>query len=77
MVTVAGAQLGGLLSGTVVVETIFERRGLGTLFVEAFFARDLPVVQGCALVIALSWVFVNLALDLLTDALDPRAQEAS
>ncbi len=77
VVTVAGAQLGGLLSGTVVVETIFERRGLGTLFVEAFFARDLPVVQGCALVIALSWVFVNLALDLLTDALDPRAQEAS
>ncbi|MEO0324888.1 MAG: ABC transporter permease [Myxococcota bacterium] len=76
VLTVAGAQLGGLLSGAVVVETIFERRGLGTLFVEAFFARDLPVVQGCALVIALSWVLVNLLLDLAYDALDPRSREA-
>jgi peptide/nickel transport system permease protein len=47
--TVAAAQLGALLSGAVIAEKIFERPGLGSLFLEAFFDRDIPVVQGCVL----------------------------
>jgi len=72
VLTVAAAQLGALLSGTVVVEKIFERPGLGALFLDAFFDRDLPVVQGCVLVIALTYVAVNLALDLAYAFVDPR-----
>jgi peptide/nickel transport system permease protein len=74
VITVASAQLGALLSGAVVAEKIFERRGLGSLFLEAFFDRDIPVVQGCALVIACVYVFVNLAMDLLYCWVDPRVR---
>lgn len=76
VMTVVGAQLGGLLSGTVVAEKIFERRGLGTLFLEAFFDRDIPVVQGCTLVIALFYVLTNLLVDLLYGVVDPRVRHA-
>jgi peptide/nickel transport system permease protein len=68
------AQLGALLSGTVVTEKIFERPGLGTLFLDAFFARDIPVVQGCVLVIAVIYVAVNLAVDLAYGVVDPRVR---
>jgi peptide/nickel transport system permease protein len=74
VLTVAGAQLGALLSGAVVAEKIFERRGIGTLFLEAFFDRDIPVVQGCVLVVALFYVTVNLAVDLLYGVVDPRVR---
>jgi peptide/nickel transport system permease protein len=74
VITVASAQLGALLSGAVVAEKIFERRGLGSLFLEAFFDRDIPVVQGCALVIACAYVFVNLVMDLLYCWVDPRVR---
>ena len=74
VVTVGAAQLGALLSGAVVTEKIFERPGLGTLFLDAFFARDIPVVQGCVLVIALIYVAVNLAVDLLYGIIDPRVR---
>ncbi len=76
VLTIAGAQLGALLSGAVVAEKIFERPGLGTLFLEAFFDRDMPVVQGVALVIALFYVLVNLAIDLLYGFVDPRLRRA-
>jgi ABC-type dipeptide/oligopeptide/nickel transport system permease component len=72
--TVGAAQLGALLSGTVVTEKIFERRGLGTLFLEAFFDRDIPIVQGSVLVIAVVYVTVNLAVDLLYVLVDPRVR---
>ena len=74
VITVAAAQLGGLLSGTVIAEKIFERPGLGTLFLDAFFDRDIPVVQGCVLVIAVIYVLVNLVMDLLYGAIDPRVR---
>jgi peptide/nickel transport system permease protein len=74
VMTVAAAQLGALLSGAVVAEKIFERRGIGSLFLEAFFERDIPVVQGCALVIALFYVSVNLGVDLLYGVIDPRVR---
>jgi len=74
VLTVAGAQLGALLGGAVVAEKIFERRGIGSLFLEAFFERDIPVVQGCALVIAVFYVAVNLGVDLLYGVIDPRVR---
>lgn len=76
VMTVGAAQLGGLLSGTVIAEKIFERPGLGSLFLQAFFDRDIPVVQGCALVIACAYVGVNLAVDLLYGVVDPRVRLA-
>jgi peptide/nickel transport system permease protein len=76
VLTIAGAQLGALLSGAVVAEKIFERRGLGTLLLDAFFDRDIPVVQGCALVIALFYVLTNLAVELLYGVVDPRVRRA-
>lgn len=74
VMTIGAAQLGALLSGTVVTEKIFERPGLGTLFLEAFFARDIPVVQGCVLVIAVIYVVVNLLVDLTYGVVDPRVR---
>jgi peptide/nickel transport system permease protein len=74
VMTIGAAQLGALLSGTVVTEKIFERPGLGTLFLEAFFARDIPVVQGCVLVIAVIYVAVNLLVDLTYGVVDPRVR---
>jgi peptide/nickel transport system permease protein len=74
VMTVAGAQLGALLGGAVVAEKIFERPGIGSLFLEAFFERDIPVVQGCVLVIALFYVIVNLCVDVLYGVVDPRVR---
>lgn len=74
IMTVAAAQLGALLSGAVVVEKIFERPGLGALFLDSFFARDIPVVQGVVLVVACSYVAINLVVDVAYSALDPRVQ---
>jgi len=74
VMTIGAAQLGALLSGTVVTEKIFERPGLGTLFLDAFFARDIPVVQGCVLVIAIIYVAVNLLVDLTYGVVDPRVR---
>jgi peptide/nickel transport system permease protein len=74
VMTIGAAQLGALLSGTVVTEKIFERQGLGTLFLDAFFSRDIPVVQGCVLVIAVIYVAVNLAVDLAYGVVDPRVR---
>lgn len=74
VMTIGAAQLGALLSGTVVTEKIFERPGLGTLFLESFFARDIPVVQGCVLVIAVIYVGVNLIVDLAYGWVDPRVR---
>lgn len=74
-VTVLGLQLGGLLSGAIVTETIFAWPGLGRLLVQAIGARDFPLVQGCVLVIAVSYLLVNLLTDVLQAAIDPRLRE--
>ena len=74
VMTIGAAQLGALLSGAVVTEKIFERQGLGTLFLESFFARDIPVVQGCVLIIAVIYVVVNLIVDLTYSLVDPRVR---
>ncbi len=72
VVTMAGMQAGFLLGGTVVTETIFSRRGLGQMTINAILWKDFPVVQGAVLVIAVSYVLVNLVVDLSYGLLDPR-----
>lgn len=74
VLTLAAAQFGALLSGAVIAEKIFERPGLGTLFLEGFFARDIPVVQGVVLLVGLLYVLVNVGLDLAYAVVDPRVR---
>lgn len=71
-ITLIGLQAGFLLGGTVVTETVFNRPGLGRVVVEAILAKDLPVVQGVVLLIAACYVAINLVVDLINLAFDPR-----
>jgi len=73
-VTVIGLILGGLLGGASVTETVFSIPGIGRLLVEAIYARDYPVLQGCLLLIAFIYVCVNLLVDLAYAFLDPRVR---
>lgn len=70
--TLVGLILGNLLGGIAVLETVFTLPGLGRLLVDAIFARDYPVVQGCLLFTATIYVLVNLVVDLCYPLLDPR-----
>ena len=70
--TLIGLVLGNLLGGIAVVETVFTIPGLGRLLVDAIFARDYPVIQGCMLFIAFTYVLVNLVIDLCYPVFDPR-----
>jgi peptide/nickel transport system permease protein len=72
VVTVAGLQLGYLLGGAVVTETVFAWPGLGRLLVQSILARDFPVVQAAVLLLATTFVVINLATDLIYGLLDPR-----
>lgn len=72
VVTVIGLQFGALLSGAVITENVFAWPGLGTLFIDALQSRDYPVVQGCVLFFSLGYVMINLLVDLLYGAIDPR-----
>jgi peptide/nickel transport system permease protein len=74
IVTVAGINFGALLSGTVITESVFSWPGVGRLVVQAVSQRDYPLVQAAMLVISVIFVFVNLAVDLLYAALDPRVR---
>lgn len=74
VVTIVGLQLGGLLAGTVITETVFGWDGVGRLLVESIEKRDYPVTQACVLVIALIYVLVNLLTDLAYSRLDPRVR---
>ena len=70
--TIIGVQLGNLLAGTIIVETVFSRRGMGRLAVTAVLDKDYPLIQGVVLVSALGYVLTNLLVDLSYSALDPR-----
>ena len=72
VVTVVGLQFGALLTGTIITETIFSWPGLGRLLIQAIRTRDYPLVQAGVLIIALTYVLVNLATDVLYAWLDPR-----
>lgn len=74
IITILGLQLGALLGGAVITETIFAWPGIGQLTVEAIQRRDYPVVQACVLLISLSYVLVNTLTDMVYAVLDPRVR---
>jgi peptide/nickel transport system permease protein len=76
VVTVIGLQVGALLGGAILIETIFALPGIGRLAVDSIFARDFPIVQGVVLFLALVRVVANLVADLLYARLDPRIANA-
>jgi peptide/nickel transport system permease protein len=76
IVTVVGLHLGILLGGSAVIETVFVLPGVGQLVVRSLYNRDLPVIQGLILYVAVIYVTVNLVVDLLYTYLDPRLRPA-
>jgi peptide/nickel transport system permease protein len=74
IITIVGLQMGSLLAGAVITETIFSWDGIGRLLVESIEKRDYPVTQACVLIVALSYVVVNLLTDLLYQLADPRVR---
>jgi len=74
ILTILGLQFGTLLAGTIVTESIFSWPGVGRLAVQAIQARDYPLLQGCILLIAVSYVLVNLLTDMIYALVDPRVR---
>jgi len=72
IVTVIGVNFGSLLGGAVVVESVFAINGIGRLMVQAINARDFPMVQGTVLIVAATFVLINLATDMIYAVIDPR-----
>jgi peptide/nickel transport system permease protein len=72
LVTVTGINIGRLIGGTVIVESIFALPGIGRLLLSAIFTRDLIILQGVVLIVALGYVLINFVVDLLYAVLDPR-----
>ena len=76
VVTVVGIQVGAILEGALVTETIFSWPGVGKLAIDSIFGRDYPIIQGIVLAIAFSYMFANLAVDLAYAWLNPRISYA-
>jgi len=74
VLTTAGLQFGSLMGNTVIVEKLFSWPGIGSLMVDSIFQRDIPITQGCVLLIILVFLLVNLAVDLLYAVIDPRVE---
>lgn len=72
VVTILGLQMGGLLGGAFIIEIVFSWHGVGELAVQAIQQRDFPVIQGVVVVVAVTYVLINLAVDLTYSVLDPR-----
>ncbi|MBC2806277.1 ABC transporter permease subunit, partial [Rhizobium ruizarguesonis] len=75
-ISVMGLQLGYLLGGSILIETVFSWPGTGFLLNGAIFTRDLPILQGTILVLAMFFVLLNLIVDVLQSAIDPRIQRS-
>ena len=76
IVTIVGLQMGALLTGTVIIETIFDRPGIGSLLYQAIVSRDYPLIQGSVLLIALIYVFVNRFTDLVYTLVHPQMRSS-
>jgi peptide/nickel transport system permease protein len=76
VITIAGLQFGSLLSGSIIIEKVFARPGLGLTLLQAITERNYPVVQGCVLVTAVIYVIVNTGVDLAYGLADPRIRRA-
>jgi peptide/nickel transport system permease protein len=77
LITVVGLNVGRLLGGSVIVESVFAIPGMGRLLVDSIANRDMAIVQGVVLFVAVGYVLVNLAVDLLYSVLDPRLRHGS
>ncbi len=77
VVTVVGMQLGEMLAGTVVIETVFSRQGIGRILADAIMGRDIPVVQGVVFFTAIVYVLINLIVDLSYAYIDPRIRRST
>jgi peptide/nickel transport system permease protein len=77
VITLVGLQLGALLAGAVITETVFAWPGIGRLLIEAIQQRDYPLVQGCVLLVSCSYVLLNRGTDLLYQMIDPRLRRRS
>ncbi|HZM42129.1 MAG TPA: ABC transporter permease [Acidimicrobiales bacterium] len=77
LMTVVGLQVATIIGGAVIIETLFALPGVGRLLVDSILQRDLIMVQGCALVIAIAFVVINFIVDLLYTVLDPRIRYGS
>ncbi|MGO3147714.1 MAG: ABC transporter permease [Leucobacter sp.] len=75
-VTIVGLQLGALIAGAVIVETVFARQGIGQMLIQAIAAQDFPVVQGVVLVIAVIYITINIIVDVSYAYIDPRVRDA-
>jgi ABC-type dipeptide/oligopeptide/nickel transport system permease component len=73
-ITMLSVLVGDLLSGAVIIETLFARQGVGRITVEAIGQKDMPVVQGAILIASVSYVLVNLLVDLSYMLIDPRTR---
>ena len=76
VITIAGLQFGSLLSGSIIVEKVFARPGLGLTLIDAIFERDYPMVQGITFVIAVIYIGVNTLVDITYGLVDPRIRHA-
>ncbi|GAK13052.1 ABC transporter permease [Geomicrobium sp. JCM 19039] len=76
-ITMIGVQVGELLAGAVVIETVFSRQGIGRLVADAIITQDFPVVQGVVIVTAVVYVLVNFTIDLSYSAIDPRIRRGA
>jgi len=72
VITIIGLQFGSLIASTVVVETVFSWPGIGSLLVLSIYRRDVPVIEGCVLLIVLGFLIINLIVDILYTYIDPR-----
>jgi peptide/nickel transport system permease protein len=76
MITIFGLQMGGLIGGSIIIESIFALPGVGRLLVQAVFLRDFMVIQGCVTIIAVAYVVINFSVDICYALLDPRIRVA-
>lgn len=76
-VTMIGLQFGNILTGAAVTEVIFGRAGVGSFLATSITTKNIPVVQGAIVLVGLSYIFINLAVDLVVGAIDPRTQLAT
>jgi ABC-type dipeptide/oligopeptide/nickel transport system permease component len=74
LVTLVGIRFGQILAGTVIIETVFSRQGLGLILVSSILGKDLPMVQGIILLVASAYILVNYAVEMLYVAIDPRIE---
>lgn len=75
-ITIIGLNMGELMAGTVVIETVFSRQGIGRIVADAIMAKDLPVIQGVVFFSAIVYVIVNLLVDLSYSMIDPRVRRS-